>query len=214
MAPMLSHTSPTVNASGFDGANVRGVVAQHTRACPACSAVHRALLHQVRDRVEPEAVDAHLVEPEAARSSSPPRARRGCRSSGPASPPRRRRSSTRRARGDLCHAVRPHGPVLPGFVRRPAKPVAVAATPGRAAPSWKYGMLAGGVVQHHVHEHRDAAPVRLGHQPLEVVVRAVVALDLVVVVDVVAVVARRLGHGHEPDAAARRGPAGSPGCRR
>src|SRR2546423_2172158 len=43
-------------------------------------------------------------------------------------------------------------------------------------------------------------PMRRGNERLEVVVRAVVRLDLVVVRDVVPVITRRLGHRHEPDA--------------
>ncbi len=62
-------------------------------------------------------------------------------------------------------------------------------------------MLAGHVVQHQVNQHANAAPVRLRDEALEIVVGAVVALDAVVVRHVVAVIARRLGHRHEPDAA-------------
>jgi len=62
-------------------------------------------------------------------------------------------------------------------------------------------VLARDVVQHQIHEHADPAPVRLGDQSLEVVVGAVIGVDAIVVRDVVAVITRRLGHRHQPDAA-------------
>ena len=56
------------------------------------------------------------------------------------------------------------------------------------------------MIEHHVHQNADAAPMRLRHETLEVVVGAVVRLDPVVVADIVAVIAGRCGHRHEPDA--------------
>src|SRR5437667_2078751 len=61
-------------------------------------------------------------------------------------------------------------------------------------------MLARGVVQDEIDEHANMMLVRRGDERLEVSVRPIVRLDLVVVGDVVAVIARRFRHGHQPDA--------------
>src|SRR5882672_11097537 len=61
------------------------------------------------------------------------------------------------------------------------------------------GMPTRRVIQDEVDEHANLLLVCRRHERLEVVVRAVVRLDLVVVGDVVAVLARRFRDGHEPD---------------
>src|SRR5437764_844027 len=61
-------------------------------------------------------------------------------------------------------------------------------------------MFARAVVRHEVHEDANAAAVRLTHELAEVVIGAVRRIHMVVVGDVVAVIARRLRDGHEPDA--------------
>ena len=60
-------------------------------------------------------------------------------------------------------------------------------------------MLRARVVHHEVEDDPDVAPVRLIEEMLKVCVRAVVALDGLVVGGVVAVIARRLEHRHQPD---------------
>src|SRR6266699_1141301 len=61
-------------------------------------------------------------------------------------------------------------------------------------------MLTRGVVQHQIDEHADVMLVRRGDECREILIRPVVGLDLVVIGDVVAVIARRLRHRHQPDA--------------
>ena len=61
-------------------------------------------------------------------------------------------------------------------------------------------MLARGVVQDQIDEHANVVLMGRGGESLEVFVRPVVPLDSIVVGDVVAVIARRLGHRHEPHA--------------
>src|SRR5207237_2153038 len=79
-------------------------------------------------------------------------------------------------------------PAVPGAMRR-----------GRVPQRFlKPGVLAGGVVQHHVHEHADVTLVRGRDERLEVIVRAVIRLNLVIIRDVVPVIARRLGDRHQP----------------
>ena len=60
-------------------------------------------------------------------------------------------------------------------------------------------MFTGRVIQHHVNQYPNATAVRFGHETLEVVVGAVVALDGVVVGNVVAVITRRLSDRHQPE---------------
>ena len=62
------------------------------------------------------------------------------------------------------------------------------------------GVLAGGVVHDEVYYDVDAQAVRLVEQGGEVLQRAVLRVDAVVVRDVVLVIARRGHYGHEPDA--------------
>src|SRR5688500_4864206 len=61
-------------------------------------------------------------------------------------------------------------------------------------------MLARRVVEHEVHEHANATLVRFRHEALEILVGSVLPVDLVVIRDVVAVIARRFGDRHQPDA--------------
>src|SRR2546428_1894077 len=89
-------------------------------------------------------------------------------------------------------------PVVGGR-RRPAIPTAM----GRRRVPQSFlepRMLARGVVQYEIDEHTNVMLVRRGDERLEVIVRPIVRLDLVVVGDVVAVIARRFRHGHQPDA--------------
>ena len=86
--------------------------------------------------------------------------------------------------GDPRIRVRPDVPVV---VRR-------AGRPGVLEP----GVLDGAVVQDQVHHHVDTSLVRSRHQGAEVVGGAIVGLDGLVVRDVVAVIAGRLGDGHQP----------------
>ena len=93
--------------------------------------------------------------------------------------------------------------VAPFVVRtgpvRPAEPLAV----GRVRVEQgmlEVGVLAGDVVDDHVHEHPDSPAMRFFHQAPEIVVRPVAGIDVVVVGDVVAVVAGRGGDRHQPDA--------------
>ena len=63
---------------------------------------------------------------------------------------------------------------------------------GRRAPRrLEPRMLIGGVVDDQLGDDADVAAVRLGHEPIEVVQRAVARMDVLVVRDVVAVVAQR-----------------------
>ncbi len=102
-------------------------------------------------------------------------------------------------RGLVPHVLAPR-PLRRRLARREPEPAAM----GRrriAERLLEVRVLARRMVQHEVHQHADAALVRLGHQPLEIGVGTVVRLDLVVVGHVVAVIAGRLGHRHQPEAA-------------
>src|SRR5207247_5115275 len=96
----------------------------------------------------------------------------------------------------------PRRPAPQTFTQRPAGKAVPRAIGPRRVPQRRLevGVLARAVVQHHVHEHFDTATVRLRYQPLEIVVGAVGWLDPVVIADIVAVIAGRLRHRHEPDA--------------
>ena len=166
--------------AGLHAVDVGGVLVQEGVGAGAADETG-PFFHQVGDRVEAEAVHVHISKPE---------------------------------RGDFLRLF-PYGGRLVVQVRHPAPeesvvvlvadrgtvPVFPRRHPCEAVPrairrrrvpqrGLKVGVLAGAVVQHHVHEHDDAAAVRLGHQALEVVVRPVSRLDAVVVADVVAVIAR------------------------
>src|SRR5882672_11404544 len=86
----------------------------------------------------------------------------------------------------------------PALCRRPAVPAAMwrCRVPQRFLEP---GMLTRRVIQDQVDEHANLMLVCRRDERLEIVVRAVVRLDLVVVGDVVAVLARRFRDGHEPD---------------
>ena len=203
---MLPHASPTVYASG---ATLRMCSAYSCRNGVRAGAAHQAvsLLHRCTGPRRGGSRPRPSRAARRSRSASLPRAPRGCGSRGPASRARTRRSSTRPAPANDARPRAPHGP-LPERRRGEAVPGAVRR---RRVPQRRLEVRvpARGVVEHHVHEHLDPAAMRLRHEPLEVVVGAVGRLDAVVVADVVAVVAGRRGHRHQPDAdgaeVARRG---------
>ncbi len=62
------------------------------------------------------------------------------------------------------------------------------------------GVVAGGVVQHQVKDDPDAPPMGLLDETLEVLIRAVLRIDALVVLHVIAVVTRGLEDRHQPDA--------------
>ena len=112
-------------------------------------------------------------------------------------------------RKDAQVVLPPAAPARPGRRRRwrsevgarrgPAVPVVVRVA--RVLRGDEPGMPVAGVVDHQVHDHLDAALVRLGQQVLEVGHAAVLRVDAVVIGDVVAVVAGRGVDRHQPDAA-------------
>src|SRR2546430_5074176 len=81
--------------------------------------------------------------------------------------------------------VAPHVEVAPAAARR------------RAARALEPRVLVGGVVQHELDDDPQPAPMRLLEEDLEVVERAAVRMDAVVIGDVVAVVAGRRGEEGE-----------------
>ena len=173
-----------------DAAHVGAIVAQHGMR-PRRVRDLITLLYEVPNRVEPEAVHPHVFEPELRDALHFLQYGRGLV------------IQIRHAAPEQAEVVLiAHGRVMPVIgPPRLRPPVPGAMRPGCIPQRFlKPGMLARSVVQHQVHKHPDVMLVRRGDERLEVVVRAVIRLDLVVIGDVVSVIARRLGDGHQPDA--------------
>lgn len=157
-----------------------------------------AFLDEEFDRVKAEAVYPHLLEPER-------RDLLGLLAHGAGLVVQVRHAAPEESVVVLV-AHRRAVPVVPapgvehaGMPGRPAEPIAIRRLGIRQRRLEKW-VFAGDVVQHQIDEHANATPVRLRHQALEVLVGAVVRIDPVVVRHIVPVIARRFGHGHEPDA--------------
>ena len=147
------------------------------------------------DRVEPESVDAHVVQPEAA-DVVELRGHVGVRE-----------VEVRHPLPEVAVVEAPAGLVPdprtigPGDSRPRVSPeIPVVVGGARRQRVLEPRMVARRVVEDEVDDDRDPALVRRGEERSEVVGGPVVRFDRSVVDDVVAVVARRLGDGHQPEA--------------
>ena len=183
---------------GRDAVDIGGVVAQESVGAGGARQPI-ALFHEVGNSVEAKPVHAEVLEPEAGHML-------------------RLLAHGRRLVVQVRHPLPEHAVVVlvthrgavpdhltPGTLQmgiraRPAEPRAIRRV-GVAQRLLEEWVLPGNVVQDHVHQHADAVPVRRGYQALEVLVGSVLRVDAVVVRHVVAVITRRLGQRHQPEAA-------------
>ncbi len=156
-----------------------------------------AVLDQVADRIEPEAVHAAGPSARSRRSGTPRRSLPDCDSSGRACPTRTsRRSAGRRS---SATPAGPRGPRVSGTLSGSTKMYQSRYCGSPAQRFLEVRMVRRAVVQHEVDDDADAALVALGEEAPEIVLRAVLRVDAVVIGHVVAVVARRRVDRHEPD---------------